>query len=870
MGVLSIDYIADTATPDATAASMFALQSGVPVPRKVIHDRLHPGDRAEVFRLMERSLDLTGNGMFVMNHRVVRPDGSTRWLSVKKQIVFADVAGVRRPVSGVLAAVDISDRKQAEQALAERTALLNGVLESTTDVVFVKDLEGRLLLANAVCAAMVSSTPEQVVGTTGLELLPPSLAAAIRQADEAVIAGGLPIQVEETFLVRGEPRVFLTQKAPVRDSDNRVVGLLGISRDITERKRADVMLRASEARFRAGIEAVSDIIWTNNAEGLMTGEQLAWGEFTGQDQQSYQGYGWSHAIHPEDAPTTIDAWNVAVAEKKNFVGEHRVRRNDGQWRLCTVRAVPIFDDQGDITEWVGVHTDITDRNRSEESLRESEARLGGILRRSSAGIVQTDAAGCMTLVNPRWCDMLGYPEEEMLGRNILAITHASSVAKSAEAFERLAAGGPDYQIEKAYSRKDGSVLHAQSNLAALRSPAGKFLGLIGVVLDISERLRADEELRRLAAELSKADRRKDVFLATLAHELRNPLAPLRNGLQLMKLASNNEDTEQVRAMMDRQLSQLVRLVDDLLDVSRITEGKVELRKELIDLKAVIRAALETSRPAIEEGAHDLTVVMPDEPIFVDADAARLTQVVSNLLNNSAKYTHQKGCIRLTVSREGSSVVLSVKDNGIGIPVAMLGRVFDMFTQVDRTLEKRTGGLGIGLSLVKGLLYMHGGTIDALSDGEGLGSEFVIRLPMATSVLEVVQPAIGEASSVVPSSRRRVLVVDDNVDAADSLGCLLEVLGHEVRIANDGEAGVAVARQFQPDMVLMDIGMPKLNGYEAAGRIRQQPWGQAMVLVALTGWGQADDRRKSANAGFNHHLVKPIDMDDLLKLLAGES
>ena len=745
LGVVSVDYITDTSTPDAIAANLFGLEPGVPVPRSLIHGRFHPDDYAELFGLMERSFDPTGDGTFVMNHRVVRPDGSTRWLSVKKQIVFGDVAGVCRPVSGVLAAVDITDRKQAEQALAERTALLDGVLESTTDVVFVKDLNGRLQLANAVCAAMVNASPEQVMGTTGLELLPPEIAAAIRQADEAVIAGGLPIQLEEAFLVGGEPRVFLSLKAPMRDSSGRIVGLLGISRDITERKR------------------------------------------------------------------------------------------------------------------------------SEESLRDSESRLGGILRRSSVGIVQTDAAGCMTLVNPRWCDMLGYTEKEVLGQTIFAISHASSVAPSVAAFDRLAAGGADYQIEKAYSRKDGSVLHAQSNVAALRSLEGKFLGLIAVVLDISERLRADEELRRLAAELSRADRRKDVFLATLAHELRNPLAPLRNGLQLMKLgASTNANTEQVRAMMDRQLSQLVRLVDDLLDVSRITEGKVELRKAVIDLKAVIHAALETSRPGVEQAGHELTIDLPHEPIIVDGDAARLAQVVSNLLNNSAKYTPRAGRIWLKAWREGNTVVVSVKDNGIGIPAGMIGQVFDMFTQVDRTLERTTGGLGIGLSLVKGLVHLHGGTIDARSEGEGLGSEFVVRLPVAMAFDEVALPATILASEAVPFARLRILVVDDNVDAADSLGALVELLGHEVRIANDGEAGVAVASQFQPNMVLMDIGMPKLNGYEAARQIRQQLWGRTTVLVALTGWGQADDRRNSADAGFDHHLVKPIEMDDLLKLLQGET
>ena len=251
---------------------------------------------------------------------------------------------------------------------------------------------------------------------------------------------------------------------------------------------------------------------------------------------------------------------------------------------------------------------------------------------------------------------------------------------------------------------------------------------------------------------------------------------------------------------------------------------------------------------------------------MDGDATRLAQVVSNLLHNSAKYTHRGGHVRLMVGREDGTAVVSVKDNGIGIPPAMIGRVFEMFTQVDRTLEKTTGGLGIGLSLVKGLLDMHGGTIQAKSDGEGMGSEFVVRLPVVMDVIDASDRPNGQTSEVMPSARRRILVVDDNADSADSLGLLLEMSGHEVRTANDGKAGIAVAAQFRPDVVLMDIGMPQLDGYEAARHIRQQPWGRGMVLVALTGWGQEDDRKESADAGFDHHLVKPVEMDALMKLM----
>jgi CheY-like chemotaxis protein len=297
----------------------------------------------------------------------------------------------------------------------------------------------------------------------------------------------------------------------------------------------------------------------------------------------------------------------------------------------------------------------------------------------------------------------------------------------------------------------------------------------------------------------------------------------------------------------------------------VTSGKLELRRTRVELRAVIDAAIETSRPAIEQAGHELAVVVPDEPLLVDGDATRLAQVVSNLLNNAAKYTHRGGHVRLAVRRQDDMAVLVVADDGIGIPPRMLGKVFEMFTQVDRALEKTTGGLGIGLSLVKGLVEMHGGTIEARSEGEGRGSEFIVRLPMTSSSPRKIESPVISAS-VAASGRRRILVSDDNFDSAESLGHLLQLIGNDVRTANDGLQALDVAETFRPDVILLDIGMPKLNGYEACRRIREQPWGKNVVLVAMTGWGQDEDRRRSQRAGFDHHLVKPVDPAALEKLL----
>jgi signal transduction histidine kinase len=375
----------------------------------------------------------------------------------------------------------------------------------------------------------------------------------------------------------------------------------------------------------------------------------------------------------------------------------------------------------------------------------------------------------------------------------------------------------------------------------------------------------------LASVRREADRRKDEFLATLAHELRNPLAPIRNGLKIMQLAPDDREAmERARAMMERQVQQMVRLIDDLLDLSRISLGKVELRKERVELAAVLQSALETSRPLIDRSGHDLTVSVPPEPVFVDADVTRLAQVFANLLNNAAKYTERGGHIGLTVRREGGEVAVSVRDNGVGIPAPMLPRIFEMFTQVDRSLEKSQGGLGIGLSIVKRLVEMHGGTVEAHSEGDRLGSELIVRLPVVgaadTGALAAAAQA-GEGELADAPARRRILVADDNTDAATSLATVLEIMGNEVRTARDGREAVDVAATFRPDVILLDIGMPIMNGYDACRRIREQPWGKSMLIVALTGWGQDEDKRQSREAGFDHHLVKPVEPAVLEELLA---
>jgi PAS domain S-box-containing protein len=389
---------------------------------------------------------------------------------------------------------------------------------------------------------------------------------------------------------------------------------------------------------------------------------------------------------------------------------------------------------------------------------------------------------------------------------------------------------------------------------------------VRIAQDLASRAAIALENARLYAELRDASRRKDEFLAMLAHELRNPLAPLRNGLEIMELVQDDPAAmNEARQIMQRQLDQMVRLVDDLLDISRITRGKLELRQERVELKDVVNTAVETSRPLIEGSRHSLTVSLPPEPIELHADLTRLAQVFANLLNNSAKYTPQGGRIELTAERQGHQVIVSVRDTGVGISAEMLPGIFEMFTQADRSLERSQGGLGIGLTLVRRLVEMHGGSVDAKSAGEGRGSTFSVRLPIAAAA---ERPPDAMAPSHPGRARaRRILIVDDNRDAAVTLSMMLRLMGNETHTAFDGAAALEAADQFRPDLIVLDIGLPKMSGYEVARKVRERPWGQGLTLVALTGWGQEEDRRRSQEAGFDYHFVKPIDIADLKRVLS---
>jgi PAS domain S-box-containing protein len=408
-------------------------------------------------------------------------------------------------------------------------------------------------------------------------------------------------------------------------------------------------------------------------------------------------------------------------------------------------------------------------------------------------------------------------------------------------------------------RADGSVLYVQNDVEPLYDTHGQIYGCVSVCVDLTDRKLAEMGLR-------DADRRKDEFLATLSHELRNPLAPIRSAIEVIRLARGDDELiEKARATMERQLAQLVRITDDLLDVARITQNKVHLQREQIDLRIVLLSAIEATRPMIDAQAHTLTVDVPVRPIWIDADLTRIAQALSNLLSNAAKYTETGGQITVAASSDEEGATVTVTDTGIGIPRAMLPRIFDMFTQLQAHRDRTYGGLGIGLTLSRRLLQLHGGTITASSDGPGRGSQFTVWLPLASLGAETEREAVDDAATA-RAARCRVLVAEDSPDAAEMMSLMLGMKGHDVRVAADGEEAVAIGFAFEPQIAFVDIGMPRMDGFEVARRLRER-LGRRVRLVALTGWGQDEDRRRSREAGFDHHLTKPPEPDVLDQLIA---
>ncbi len=795
-------------------------------------------------------------------------DPRGRWYSLR----LRPYKTLEHKIDGVVVMlVDVDALKRAEE-------FTTSIVDTVREPLLVLDHELRVQAASRSFYQSFRVAPEETEHRPLYELshgqwnIP-----ALRQLLEKILTQDSQITdfvVEHEFEHIGKRTMRLNARRLIQAEDQPPLILLAIE-DVTESEATANSLRESEQRFRELFDLGPVAVFSCDRDGVLQNYNRCaaemWRREPARDDPRERYCGSFGLYHPdgrrllhEESPmvqvlrTGVPVRNVEVL----------IERPDGSRIPVVMSFAPLRNEQGDISGAITSFYDITDRKRAEDSLRESEQRMRFVMDSMPQKLFTATPSGGVDYFNPQWTEFTGLPFETIRDWGWTQFIHPDDVAENVRVWKHSIDTGEPFQFEHRFRRADGEYRWHFSRALARRDAEGKLVMWVGGNTDIHDQMQTANQLRQYAADLSEADRHKNEFLAMLAHELRNPLAPMVNAMRIIQIAGGDPQTLRTASeMMERQIGQMVRLVDDLLDVNRISRGTIELRKAPMELASAVAHAVEAVRPQCEALGHDMTVVVPPVPIYLFGDPARLAQVIGNLLSNACKFTEPGGRIELTVVREGEQAILRVRDSGIGIPADQVPRIFDMFVQVDASLAGSKGGIGMGLTLVKELVELHDGTVEVHSAGTGHGSEFVVRLPVLSDVPmpEPEPEPIGKESTSLP--RRRILVVDDNRDAADSLAALLKLAGHETETAYDGLDAVDRAETFRPELILLDIGLPKLGGYEVARRIREQPWGNGTVLVALTGWGHEDDRENSRTAGFRDHLVKPVKHDALMKLLA---
>ena len=791
----------------------------------------------------------------------------------------------------------------------EAQSLLAAIVASSDDAIVSKTLDGRITSWNKGAERLFGYTAHEAIGQPIHLIVPPEGRDQVARILDR-IRHGERIDHLEVVRVRKDGRrltVSITV-SPVHDRHGLIIGASKTARDITTRKEWEANLVRSEEAQRLlvdihdatrGLQDPSAVVReTVKRVGMhFDVTRCAYGEVSDDQRHIAITPGYSKDVPAVASRYPLDVFGPLMAGELKagrtvaindvltdpltdtpLAHQSYVRLQIGSL-VCApllrggkLTAVLMMSD-GKPREWTAddarLLEQVAERTlyavegaRALYALRENRDVLQFAMSAGRMGAWSREVAADSVWWSPELAVLFGFDADDAnYSRDrLLSLLPNEHRALVVAAIETALAKREDYVVEFQFRHaKTGEWRWMEARGRAQYDVHGKPTMLYGLGIDITERVRAVEALR-------EADRRKDEFLATLAHELRNPLAPISSGLHILRTGADDPLlANTAREIMERQVAQMVRLVDDLLDVARITTGKVELRRQQLDLADAIRDAVETSRPLFEQNGQQLTMSLPERPVFTHADRTRLAQVFANLLNNSAKFSDRGQPIAIALTQESGNAVVRVCDAGVGIAREALPKIFDMFGQADGDGSRKAGGLGIGLSLVKRIAEMHGGSVEAHSEGVGRGSEFVVRIPLIAAPAPTVERE--QPAAKAPTSKRRILVVDDNTDAAESLAALLSLNGHETRLAHDGLQAVEEARAFRPDVVFLDIGMPSLDGHETARRIRQEPWGKEMVLVALTGWGQTEDRRRSLEAGFNHHLVKPADPIVVTKLIS---
>ena len=778
---------------------------------------------------------------------------------------------------------------------------LAAIVEGADDAIIGKTIEGQITSWNAAAERMFGYAADEAIGQSITLIIPPERLGEEHEILARLRRGEGIDHFETERVTKNGRRVPISLTiSPVRDGDGHVIGASKIARDISDRKRTQEALRWSEARYRAVVEDQPDLISRFAADGTLTFANDAYCRYFGFSRDAVVGTRYTPIVHPEDLPG-VEAL-VATQSPANPVVtiENRVVRADGavRWTQWTNRA--LYDEHGRFLEYQSSGRDITDRKEQETRLRftarasellASSLDYASTLKQLARLAVPDLAAGCVVdLVAPDGSlervavahvdaeiEALAWQLARRVRRaadhplyRVVASGQSELCEHVTDAIRARLVPGPEYGplLDRRWLESFMVVPLKTHGVTAgtisLAVGGGRRYGTrdVAFVEDLARRAAQAIENARLYREVETANRHKDEFLAMLAHELRNPLGVIVNALAVLERAgSPTPEPVRARAVIRRQADHLARLLDDLLDVARINSGRIALRLEAVDLRAAVDVAVEAQRPRLEAKRQQLSVVVGDEPLVVEGDTARLQQVLGNLLNNAGKYTPAGGAIWLSLSAEGAEARLRIRDSGIGLPADKLEAVFELFTQAHPTLARVEGGLGIGLTLVRRIVALHRGTVSARSDGPGRGAEFEVRLPLAGAP----GPASPAPAPPPPASRRRVLVIEDNDDGRDMLATALRLDGHEVLEAATGQEGVELATRHAPQVLLIDIGLPDVDGYEVCRRLRRE-LAPATRLIALTGYGQPQDRERATAAGFDDHLVKPVDPDRLREVL----